>query len=301
MQARPGIGRPLFLAAAVLSANPRGDACAQSPEAVSIERAAPERRKVRVRFTRYFTERVELAPEPGSGVRYTFKNLRGRKETRYLTSAAHEKFRLEGMGWYVCPDGARRVVHWVEDGRGREIQPDLDGWGAKGNPIVPFVHIAADPKYYPYGTRVFVGEAAGHRTTDGRILDGHFWVGDAGDRIKGPSRFDLFVGDREVEDLWLSKEPTDQREFECTVDIIRKPPAGLDPRKGDQRAEILRRKGFLGRKNSQAARKQALIKFQAAHEQIPSVERGYWNGAVTLWFLTEAACQAAEAPAPKDE
>lgn len=75
--------------------------------------------------------------------------------------------------------------------------------GAANQCLVPYVHVAADPKYFHMGDIIEVPELRYARLPrlDGQgefIHPGYFIVGDTGGDIKGNNRFDFFVGKLEV-------------------------------------------------------------------------------------------------------
>ena len=68
------------------------------------------------------------------------------------------------------------------------------GEGSKGNALVPYRTVAADPSYYSFGQKVYIRELDGMNLPDGTTHNGFVTVGDVGSAIKGPGRFDIFTG-----------------------------------------------------------------------------------------------------------
>jgi len=71
--------------------------------------------------------------------------------------------------------------------------------GAAGVCLIPYIHIAADPRYYRMGDIVEVPSLKDvevpHPSGSGTMKHpGYFIVADTGGKIKGPNRFDFFIG-----------------------------------------------------------------------------------------------------------
>src|SRR5262245_14585776 len=71
--------RSFLLGAALFAICAQADA--EATKSPSSKQSARQPQKVRVKFTRYFMEQLERTPDSEKGVRYTFKNSKGRKET----------------------------------------------------------------------------------------------------------------------------------------------------------------------------------------------------------------------------
>lgn len=71
------------------------------------------------------------------------------------------------------------------------------GDGASGSKLVPYRTIAVDPKFFPFGTVLYVPAAKGAaiQLPDGTTVkhDGYFYAGDSGVAIKG-NHIDVFCG-----------------------------------------------------------------------------------------------------------
>ena len=99
---------------------------------------------------------------------------------------------MQGTG--ILRDG-RTVFYYGKVGgehRFRLTSKSKYGIGSTGCELVPFRTIAADAKFIPPRTRVYIPEMKGARLPDGTIHDGMFVATDRG-HFKG-ARVDLFVG-----------------------------------------------------------------------------------------------------------
>ena len=68
------------------------------------------------------------------------------------------------------------------------------GYGVRSGCLDPYFSVAADPDHFKYGDVIFVPQLVGLELPDGQIHDGYLIVRDTGGGIKGPNRFDFFVG-----------------------------------------------------------------------------------------------------------
>lgn len=109
--------------------------------------------------------------------------------------------RLEGSCRVRDEEGVERLINYHS--AGRFMQADADrcpyGYGSrvKGKSIclVPFQTVAADPQYHKPGDVLYVPSLKGLRLPRGfGVHSGYVIVGDVGDGIKGPNRFDFFTG-----------------------------------------------------------------------------------------------------------
>lgn len=77
-------------------------------------------------------------------------------------------------------------------------------FGASGNCLIPYISIAADPRYYSMGDIIDMPSLKGKTVTlpDGKTMKhpGYFIVHDTGGAIKGKNRFDFFTGGYEMRD-----------------------------------------------------------------------------------------------------
>jgi 3D (Asp-Asp-Asp) domain-containing protein len=75
-----------------------------------------------------------------------------------------------------------------------QVSPNSWGEGSHGNPLEPFVVVASDPQYYPYGTTLLCKQLQGMQMPDGSTHAGYLYCGDVGGAIKGANHCDWFVG-----------------------------------------------------------------------------------------------------------
>ncbi len=71
------------------------------------------------------------------------------------------------------------------------------GQACKGDPVVPFKTVAADPRYFPYGSKLYVPMFDKLSMPDGSVHDGLFTVNDVGGKVLG---YHLDVAVREKSD-----------------------------------------------------------------------------------------------------
>ncbi|KYG67257.1 hypothetical protein AZI86_09640 [Bdellovibrio bacteriovorus] len=83
-------------------------------------------------------------------------------------------------------------------GKTRDIGDCDTAIGAAGECLIPFVSIAADPKFYSMGDVISMPAMKGKeiQLPNGKKMlhPGYFIVHDTGGAIKGPNRFDFFTG-----------------------------------------------------------------------------------------------------------
>lgn len=105
--------------------------------------------------------------------------------------------KLQGSGHFTYK-GKKHVLTY--SGRMEQVKGKCSTTvGAANKCLTAFVHIAADPRYFNMGDIVEVPELRYMRLPrpDGKgdfIHPGYFIVADTGGAIKGPNRFDFFVG-----------------------------------------------------------------------------------------------------------
>lgn len=73
------------------------------------------------------------------------------------------------------------------------VVPNNWGYGNKGNELIPFKDVAADPNVYQFGTKLYISELNGLSLPDGSKHDGYVVVGDVGSGIIG-EHLDFFTG-----------------------------------------------------------------------------------------------------------
>lgn len=237
-------------------------------------------------FSLYYVAEIKA----GSGtVTGKVQTTDGKWETYRLTPSDARAANMQGTVAIEKPDGKSVVVNFVKIGQWKDLP---DGWMGKGNrmnPLEPYRMVAADQTQHPFGSRVFIPDLVGYETPEGRTLDGYFWVGDIGNGIKGRNRFDVFVG-AQAAYLAIMKAPDGGGKWTAPIEVENLPgaPAGLDPKTEIGVRKILEGIGQeVGEGSNGLA--EAITEFQRKHPQIPEVEHGGRVGAVTLWFLTEAA------------
>ena len=159
--------------------------------------------------------------------------------------------------------------------------------GNQVNVLVPLTVIAADQKRYPYGSMIYLADAVGDEFAD-ESSDGYFWVADTGSAIVG-NHFDLFIGDETHYKDFTSREIKGR--YRTTIYKLPKLPKAKSPRNEAGLAAILRDIGLLtdpAEPPPKEALDAALLSFQRANSRIPHAEYGDKDGAITVWFLTQA-------------
>lgn len=227
--------------------------------------------------------------------------LGGKKVPYRVSSSENRKIEMEGTVMAYEPESGKVTVFArLKKGLWKELGPTYFGWGNRTNPKYPFRIVAADQSVHRFGSRVYRPDLVGYVTPDGMVHDGYFWVGDTGGRIKGTRRFDLFVGGEKAFAKAM-KDGLGTQEHYCEVERLPTAPSGYDPKTQNGVKKILTELEYDLKESSDAFRGQkvrnygeltveaALEDFQKAHPQIPKVEYGSSRGAVTLWFLTQAA------------
>lgn len=106
--------------------------------------------------------------------------------------AFKEEVRMQGSGTM----SGNQVYTYT--GKLRDIGECDTAIGAAGECLIPFVSIAADPRYYSMGDVISMPAMKGKEIPlpNGKkmIHPGYFIVHDTGGAIKGPNRFDFFTG-----------------------------------------------------------------------------------------------------------
>jgi len=235
--------------------------------------------------------------DKNQNVKHTARLATGEKVTFYLSQEQSKSALMEASIRHTDRSGKVRVGTLVH-GVWQELPEGAYGLGNRKNPLVPWVHVAADQSLYPFGSRVYLPEADGKTTPDGKVVDGHFWVGDTGSAIKGRLRFDLFVGDHKVFSEMMVRVKTIPHKFDCYVEPPPSVPKAIRPDNPLGMHELLKRLDCF--KTPEAANavpcpyfskfsdemKDALITFQKRYKDIPPAEYGCPFGAVTYWFLS---------------
>jgi 3D (Asp-Asp-Asp) domain-containing protein len=254
------------------------------------------------KWTMYYIHEIEVV-EKDRGVSHTVELLTGERTTVSMTPASSRTAKVEAAAAMTDKNGNRRVGALIGN-VWHELPEGAFGVGNRKNPLVPWVHVAADQSLYPFGSRVFVPSAVGYTTPEGKVLDGYFWVGDTGGAIKGKLRFDLFVGPDGVYRDMMERSRMWKWKPETYVEKPPVVPAEISPTTAEGMHELLMRLDCLPRPGVPGfsphafmaippEMKDALIVFQKRYADIPTAEYGNPLGATTLWFLTQAAADLA--------
>lgn len=260
------------------------------------------------KWTMYYIHEIETTVKE-KGVPHTVLLLTGEKKTVNMTQGSSKTAKVEAAAAMIDKEGRMRVGALIGN-VWHELPEGAFGVGNRKNPLVPWVHVAADQSLYPFGSRVFVPAAVGYVTPEGKVLDGYFWVGDTGGAIKGKLRFDLFVGHNETYAEMMDRSKLWKWKPECYVQKLPKVPAEISPTTVEGMHELLMRVGCLARPGVPGFSphafmtipedmRDALIVFQKRYPDIPPAEYGNPLGATTLWFLSTAAADLAKRDADK--
>ncbi len=250
------------------------------------------------KWTMYYIHEIETV-EKERGVPHTVELLTGERVTVNMTPASSRTAKVEAAAAMTDKNGNRRVGALIGN-VWQELPEGAFGIGNRKNPLVPWVHVAADQGIYPFGSRVYVPAAVGYTTPEGRVLDGYFWVGDTGSAIKGNLRFDLFVGPDGVYRDMMERSRMWKWKPDTYVEKLPQVPAAISPTTVEGMHELLIRLGDLPAPGVPGFEphafmamppemKDALTAFQKKYADIPPAEYGNPLGATTLWFLTKAA------------
>lgn len=251
-------------------------------------------------LTAYYVKNIQLKTD-GSGRKIALTNLDGKRVEYWLENGEYKEAEIQAVAQAKKLDGTYKSIYRIRQGEWVQLPPGSMGMGSRMNPLVPFHHVAADPKFWPFGSMIYCEEMDGRKTMDGKVHDGLFWVADVGGMIKGRNRFDIFVGEEKIFLDLLDKyaDPeNDPKEHFKIFPRPKAPSAALDPLKGVKPvAAILKGEGFnvTGEERTDEEIADALIRFQKKHSKIPEAEYGNRRGATTLWFLLKAAKEVAEA------
>ncbi len=260
-----------------------------APEILGV----PEPKHVDVKWSAYYVTPLTQVSK-GNGTTITFTGEGGSETPFSVTPESYRRAEMESLAMAVDASGEKRFGYRVRKGLWKELPAGCKGMGNRTNPLVPLVHVSADQDLYPYGSMVYVPQAAGIDLGNGNRMTGYFWVADSGGAVDG-QHFDLFVG-----------EKTD---FQAFVDAVKEPmqPVQIYPLPSVEKAwnpetaaglaRILTANGVLAEEDADTpdARRKALIAFQKQWVLIPPAEYGYPEAATTLWYLTQAALSAAQA------
>jgi hypothetical protein len=126
-------------------------------------------------------------------------------------------------------------------------------------------------------------------------------VADTGGGIKGKNRFDVFVGSSQAY-LTIMKQPGGAGKWKAPTVVENLPTVSgkFNPKTDSGVKHILEGLGYgpaaptagkdvSERKKEGSSLEEMLTEFQRQHPAIPESEYGNAKGAITLWYLTEAA------------
>jgi 3D (Asp-Asp-Asp) domain-containing protein len=259
---------------------------------------AAEPKVGKAKFSLYYVAEVEVKNK--GGVTRRLRDRDGNWSVYRLSPADARLARMQGTVSMLDGEGNRRLASIVRLGEWARIPKGWEGRGSRMNPLVPYRAVAADLNHHPYGSRVFIPPMEGLVTRRGEMLDGWMWVGDVGGGVEGPMRFDIFVG-REACYWNHIDEGEGTWKAEIQVEHPPKLPARLNPRKPAGVQRILSALGYVVDTKYDAMKKSpkdwkqavalgtALSDFQRQHPAIPPVEFGTRIGAITQWYLHQAA------------
>ncbi len=277
--------------------SPAGIAWIAIAFSVLIGTAPAEPIKATGSFTLYYVAEVDPAKASSGGVAGKVKTTEGKYETYRLSYTDTKSANMQGTVAVKEPDGGTTIVSIAKVGEWIDLPKGWHGKGNKMNPLTPYRVVAADQKYHPYGSRIFISDVKDFKTPEGEVLDGYFWVADVGGGIKGANRFDVFVGTSSAY-LTIMKQPGGGGKWTAPIEVenLPKPPSGMDPQTSPGLVKILEGLGYEV-EDTGAGREKALIDFQKQHEKIPATEHGKKDAAITLWYLTQAALAVKEGKA----
>jgi 3D (Asp-Asp-Asp) domain-containing protein len=255
---------------------------------------------IEANLTTYYIAEVEASPVSDgatSGVPVMARDLAGKQERVLVPVETLRRAEMQSLAM------GQKGRMWIQVGNRiwEELPAGWMGMGNRVNPIVPYLHVAADQSKYPYGSLIYFPAADGYTNVNGAVMDGCFWVADVGGMIKGRSRFDVFVGHQKVFDKVMDRG-NGKLSTQAIVYRLPKAPNGFDPGRPEGLAAVLRASGHLPKSEANPtpeALRDALIKFQKTKPKIPEVEYGMAKAATTLWYLMEAAVASASSQTKK--
>lgn len=247
---------------------------------------------VKAKATLYYVAAVQRTDE-GTGAPIWFTNLKGERTRYWMEGNDFKRAEMEAVATGENKDGEWKTAYLAANGEWMELPPGSMGMGNRMNPLVPWVHLAADQSKHPFGSMIFCEALVGNETVDGTILDGYFWVADVGGLIKGQDRFDVFVGSQEYYEKAMERQVRNEvsHEVDLVVYHLPKAPEGMDSSTMPGIRAILEGLGYTLGENqwSDESIEEALTDFQKKHPKIPEAEYGNRRGATTQWFLMQAA------------
>ena len=252
-------------------------------------------------LTLYYIAEVDPAKAGSGGVAGKVKTTEGKWQTYRLTPKDTKAANIQGTVSVKEPDGSSTIVSIAKVGQWLDLPKGWKGKGNRMNPLTPYRTVAADQKHHPYGSRVFISDIKGFKTPEGEELDGYFWVADVGGGIKGRNRFDVFVGTQAAYST-IMEQPGGGGKWTAPVEVENLPLVSgeFNPKTDSGVKRILEGLGYeVGalesgkdaseRKKKATSTAKMLTDFQKQHPKIPKTEYGSRIGAISLWYLTQAA------------
>ncbi len=221
------------------------------------------------------------------------------EKLRYQVAPAElRKATVEGTAAGVDPKtGAWIVSNIVATGVWEDLPEGWEGKGNRANPLATYRSVAADQKHHPFGSRIYAETLKGW-TPPGfeEPHDGFLWVSDVGGAIKGWMRFDLFVGKQSTYDF-VRAEDKGEGQWHVPIEIEHMPhvPKGYELRTYAGVHKILHGVGIIENEEMVIDEvEDSIAKFQKLHKHIPKSEYDDTRGAITQWYLTQAALKVSK-------
>jgi 3D (Asp-Asp-Asp) domain-containing protein len=235
--------------------------------------------------------------EPASGSSVSITTVEGEKLRVRVSPSILKKANLEGTVTSVDPeDGKRYVTSIVKLGMWTDLADGWEGMGNRTNPLTTYRTVAADQKQHAYGSRIYAPILVGEEILGwDEPHDGYLWVADSGGGIKGWMRFDVFVGKQKTYE-WVMDLENQKGKWKVPVEVEKLPgaPSGYSPKTDSGVRKILSGLDLLQGGDSKEEVAAALTAFQKQHHHIPEAGYGSARGAITLWYLTQAALKVAK-------
>jgi hypothetical protein len=107
-------------------------------------------------FTLYYVAQVDPSKAGRGGIKGRVKTTEGKWETYRLSPADTRSANMEGTVSVTEPDGSTTVVSITRVGEWTDMPEGWHGRGNRMNPLTAYRTVAADQKYHPYGSRIFI-------------------------------------------------------------------------------------------------------------------------------------------------
>jgi 3D (Asp-Asp-Asp) domain-containing protein len=241
-------------------------------------------------WTLYYVAEMVGKEVKGGGVGVL--TTEGKKIRVQVSPRDLRKANLEGTVTGLGADGKRYVTSIVKVGLWQDLHEGWEGQGNRSNPLLTYRSVAADQSRHRYGSRIFAPVLVGYTPPGWKEPhDGFLWVADSGGGIKGKMRFDLFVGKQSTYKFVMAEEK-EKGKWRVPIEIESLPsaPTAYSAKTVAGRRKTLEKLGLLKDGNAVAA----LTTFQKQHKHIPAAEYGSAKGAVTLWYLSQAALKVSK-------